>query len=110
MTEPFSGWAIVEVMGHRQVCGMVSEATVAGAQMLRVDVPGKAAGETIATQYYSPSAIYCLTPTTEEAVLHLLVRQPDHMPPSLRYLMAPPAAPSPRPDDCEDYADYGDDE
>jgi hypothetical protein len=35
-----SGWAIVEVFGHRRLAGRVSEVTIAGAKMLRVDVPG----------------------------------------------------------------------
>lgn len=37
---PFEGWAILELMGHRRLGGYVSEATVAGAGFLRIDVPG----------------------------------------------------------------------
>lgn len=62
MTEPFEGWAIVELMGHRRLAGYVSEQEIAGSGMIRVDVPGDAG----ATQLYSPSALYCLTPTTED--------------------------------------------
>lgn len=64
--EPFEGWAIVELMGHRRLAGYVREVEIAGAGMLRLDVPGEKEGETVATRFYSPSALYCLTPTTEE--------------------------------------------
>lgn len=58
--EPLDTWAIVEAMGHRTAIGKVSEATIAGKQLLRVDrLDG-------ATQYYPPESLYCLTPCTEE--------------------------------------------
>ena len=75
MTEPaadkFEGWAILELMGHRRLAGYVREQEIAGAGMLRIDVPGEVGDglgprSTIATQFYSPAALYCLTPTTEE--------------------------------------------
>lgn len=63
---PFEGWAILELMGHRRLGGFVREITLAGAGMLRIDIPGKdGEPEIYATQIYPPSAIYCLTPTTE---------------------------------------------
>lgn len=96
----FEGWAIVELMGHRRLAGWVSEVEIAGAPMLRLDVPehrwqdGCTCGsdepgstdhekhtyacqmfradddakpiDVHATQFYSPAALYCLTPTTEE--------------------------------------------
>jgi hypothetical protein len=58
----YEGWAILELMGHRRLIGRVSEATIAGSAMLRIDVLTKD-GE--ATQYYGGGAIYALTPTTE---------------------------------------------
>lgn len=57
-------WAILELMGHRRLGGMVSEATIAGSAMLRIDVPGPD-GATMATQFYGGGSVYCLTPTTE---------------------------------------------
>jgi hypothetical protein len=60
-----ASWAVIELMGHRRLGGYVSEATIAGCSMLRVDVPG-ADGKTMATQFYGASSVYCLTPTTEE--------------------------------------------
>ncbi len=64
MAEAFDTWAIMELMGHRKLAGKVREVQIAGAGMLRIDVPG-AEGER-ATQFYSPAALYCLTPCTEE--------------------------------------------
>lgn len=63
--DQFEGWAILEIMGRRRLAGWVSEATIAGAGLLRIDVPGTEPGVVSATQYYSPSAVYALTPTTE---------------------------------------------
>lgn len=96
----FEGWAIVELMGHRRLGAWVSEEELAGAAMLRLDIPDhpwqegctcgsdepgstdhekhehhcqmfRAPGDDkprdlYATQFYSASALYCLTPTTEE--------------------------------------------
>jgi hypothetical protein len=96
--EAFAGWAIVELMGHRRLAGYVQEVELAGAGMLRLDVPERPPGvctcrstdpdslshedhgpfcflfapegsppaDVHATQFYSPAALYCLTPTTEE--------------------------------------------
>ena len=61
----FEGWAILELMGHRRLAGYVREVIVAGAGVLRLDVPADAPGEFAATQYYSPQALYCLTPSSE---------------------------------------------
>lgn len=64
-TPTFEGWAILELMGHRRLAGYVREQTVAGAGFLRIDVPGPD-GTPVASQLYSPGALYCLTPTTED--------------------------------------------
>ena len=71
---PFSGWAILELMGHRRLAGFVAVEEMAGASFFRLDVPGYLHTEPTggqeerggATQFYSASAVYCLTPTTEE--------------------------------------------
>lgn len=65
-TSAFEGWAILELMGHRRLGGYVQEATIAGGTFLRIDVPAEQEGTKPATQFYSPSSVYCLTPTTEE--------------------------------------------
>lgn len=62
---PFAMWAILEIMGHRRLGGFVSEQQIAGAAFLRIDVPGPE-GNITASQFYAPSSIYCITPTSEE--------------------------------------------
>ena len=61
----FEGWAILELMGHRKLAGYVREQNVAGAGFIRIDVPGKGEGN-VATQFYAPGALYCLTPVAED--------------------------------------------
>lgn len=60
----FSEWAILELMGHRRLAGLLSEQEIAGKGFLRLDIPGE--DSTVATQFYAPGAVYCITPTTEE--------------------------------------------
>lgn len=61
----FEEWAVLELMGHRRLGGRVSQATWP-AGFARIDVYTSKCGDTpVATQIYGPSAIYCLTPTTE---------------------------------------------
>jgi len=60
----YEGYVILELMGHRRLIGYLSEATLAGAAFVRIDVLD-ARGESN-TQYYSPQAVYAITPTTEE--------------------------------------------
>lgn len=68
-------WAIVELMGHRQVAGKISEVTQYGVTMLRVEVPSLSEpGNVFRTQDYGGSAIYCLTHCDEETALRF-VRQ-----------------------------------
>lgn len=86
-TEPFEGWAILEIMGHRQVAGLVREVSVFGAQMARVDIPEAPAVEEewtapegslnrwrvrdaqpaipAFTQFYGGASVFCMTPVTE---------------------------------------------
>ena len=67
----FEEWAIIELMGHRKLAGKVSEYSIGGAAFIRVDIPGSA------TQLYNPSAVYCITPTTEEIARQVAA---NHMP------------------------------
>jgi len=66
MSEPFEGWAIVELMGHRRLAGFVSEEEHFGTAMLRLDVHGlDDSTDPGVTQLYGGSSVYCVTPTTE---------------------------------------------
>ena len=58
----FEGWAILELMGRRRLAGKLSEATIGGSKLIRIDIP-LPTGDV--TQFYGGSAVYCITPTTE---------------------------------------------
>ncbi len=92
MSDPFEGWAIVELMGHRRLAGHISEQEIAGAAFLRLDVRRSDSGDQAAvTQFYSASAVYCITPTTEDIARKLGDRlQPA---PVARYELEPPHRP-----------------
>lgn len=64
-SEAFDQFAILEIVGHRRLGGRVREATIGGIPLIRIDAFRDGAGPV--TQYYGPSAIFCLTPATEEA-------------------------------------------
>jgi protein-disulfide isomerase-like protein with CxxC motif len=56
---PPDQWAVIELMGHVTIIGRVTETTLAGAPMLRVDrIDGR-------VQRVSPQALYRLTDVTE---------------------------------------------
>lgn len=67
MADKFEAWGIVELMGHQRTAGRLSEEMIAGANLLRVDIPEKADPEKFRTAYYGPSAIYALHVTSETA-------------------------------------------
>jgi hypothetical protein len=58
-------WALVELFGHQKIAGRVTEQSIAGAAMLRVDVP-ETPRQTAYTRYFGHGAIYSINPTTEE--------------------------------------------
>ena len=64
-TTEFEGWAIVELMGHRQRPGYVKEVEIGGAKMLRIDIPADGGD---VTEFYSAAAIYSIRPGSEELV------------------------------------------
>lgn len=66
----FQGWVILELMGHRRLGGYLKAEAIAGFSFLRIDVFGLEGETAIATQFYPPSAVYCLTPTTEVIARH----------------------------------------
>ena len=92
-TTPFEGWAILELMGHRKLGGYLSEATLAGAGFLRIQVPRVGAEKGwSAEQLYAPSAVYAITPTTEAIARGVAARcQPE---PVTRWEL-PPAVDTP---------------
>lgn len=71
--EPFDEHCIVELLGHRRLAGRVREVTLAGAGMLRLDIPATE-GHGAQTQYIAPSSLYRLHPTTEAIATAAAVR------------------------------------
>lgn len=66
----FDAWGIVEVMGHKRFAGHITEQQIAGAALVRVDVPEvtNRRGETVSeySKLIGVGSVYCITPTTEE--------------------------------------------
>ena len=94
MTAPaYEGWALVELMGHRQTAGRVAEVEMAGTKLLRVDTPGDG-DECIATQFYGGPAIYCVTPCKEEVARSFLDSRPYNLPPAIELVMPKPERPA----------------
>lgn len=60
---PPARWALVEVMGHRQHAGRVSEETLAGVKLLRVEALRLDGG--VDRYSYAPAAIFSLRDVTE---------------------------------------------
>lgn len=58
-------WAVVELMGHVKLAGRVSETTMFGATMMRIDMPTDDGRHLV--QFIDPSSgsVYRITPTTE---------------------------------------------
>jgi hypothetical protein len=74
----YEGWAILELMGHRRIGGRISEATVAGAPFVRIDVPHPQDLQAmVATQFYSPAAVYAITPATEAMARAVALGAPE---------------------------------
>lgn len=67
MSNKFEAWGVVEIMGHQSLAGRLSEQVVAGANLLRVDVPQDINGEgAFRTEYIGANSIYRMRVTTEE--------------------------------------------
>jgi hypothetical protein len=104
--EKFEQWAILELMGHRRLAGKVTDAEIGGGAFIRIDIPMRN-GEN-STQFYSPGAVYCITPTTEEIACKMaMTYQPE---PVNRWEFA--QLESPAPEQSNDmFGDYnGDDD
>lgn len=62
---PLDIWAVVEIMGHKQLAGRVTEEPIAGTNMLRIDIP-EVDGHPARTVYHGGQAIYAIHPCTED--------------------------------------------
>lgn len=61
----FSCWAVVELFGHNQLAGKVTEQVIAGQSFIRIDVPKTKLCPEF-TKYHLPTAVYGLTPVDED--------------------------------------------
>ncbi len=90
-SKTFEEWAILELMGHRRLAGLIKEQTIGSATFIRIDVPDGKGGFN-ATQFYNPSSVYCITPTSQEMAEQVAAR--DRPQPVSRWeLQAPVAEP-----------------
>ncbi len=94
----FEGWAIVEIMGHRRLAGYCTQANVAGAGMLRIDLYAGDKSAPEFSQFYGGSSIFCLSPTTE-AVCRQLMAQ-SYASPVQAYELPAPTEIEDRAQDC----------
>lgn len=99
----FEGWAVLELMGHRRLGGRVSEATMFGGALLRIDIPGEPGQPDYATQFYGASSIYCLTPCSEEAARAVAKRNRPEPVATWELPKLPAPKPEPDPDDGDEY-------
>ena len=60
----FEEWAVVGLMGHQRIAGLVREVNIAGSEFIRVDVP-EVEGEQAFSRIFGASAIYSIDPVTE---------------------------------------------
>ena len=104
MEDPFQGWAILELMGHRRLGGKVSEVERYGVKMCRIDIPDATnPDKTHMTQLYGGSSIYCQTMVTQEMACAIAARsQPDPVQP-----WELPQLPKPEPDNSGVRGDAG---
>lgn len=72
----FECWAVVEVFGHQQLSGKVTEQTIAGQGFIRVDVPDLP-DQPGFTRMFGPGAIYSIIPTTQEIATAYAVKNVD---------------------------------
>lgn len=64
-TQKFECHALVELMGHQQMAGFISEQTFGPATFFRVTVPETSEGPSF-DRILNPAAIYAINPVTEE--------------------------------------------
>ena len=85
---PPEEWAIVELMGHVRLTGIICEVERFGVKLLRLDAVNHK-GEPAATQFIAGAALYRVTPTTREAVEAEIERQQRLYRPALTYKRPP---------------------
>lgn len=65
VSKKFEIWGICEIMGHQRIAGRMSEETIAGVVMLRVDIPDAKDTSVFRTVYQGGQSLYAVHPTDE---------------------------------------------
>ena len=118
----FDIWGILDMMGHQRLAGRVTEETIGGASLLRVDIP-EVNGIPAWTTYVSAASLYQMTPVTEELARSMAAKIGKmpitfyDLPQQWREKIQSSPAGLPAPDDEEEacggddeYDDYDDDD
>lgn len=113
-TKKFEQYCLVELFGHSQIAGFVTEETIGGCAFIRVDVPkADNPDETMYTRYLGNGAIYAMNVTTKEEVIRIVGRlHPKPPTPRVQEQKALPeytAADYSESDDDDDFDDGDDD-
>lgn len=66
-TTPFESWAMLELMGHRRLAGLVTESVIAGAGFVTIHVYAIGDLEPRSAGFYGPASVYAITPMSEDA-------------------------------------------
>lgn len=98
---PPEEWAIVELMGHVRLTGIICEVERFGVKLLRIDAVNSKGGAQ-PTQFIGGAAIYRVTPITKEAVEQEIERQQRLYRPALAYSGRPAEDDEPDHDRSED--------
>lgn len=75
-TGRFKEWAVIEMFGHRKVAGLVTEVELAGATLLRVEVPGE---PDVKPQFVGGKSVYNLSLETEQRCRAYASRNPPEV-------------------------------
>jgi hypothetical protein len=74
--EELKSWALVEIFGHQRIVGFLTQQSFGAGVLFRVDVPDLLKDGAVTrkgfTRYFGLSAIYSITPITEEIVRQML--------------------------------------
>jgi hypothetical protein len=75
--QAYEGWAVVELMGHRQRPGRIAEVEMYGGKLLRVDIPMEGGD---VTEFYGVASIYSVRPVAEDVARDMAKRIYDMRP------------------------------
>lgn len=95
-----SAWAILELMGHRQLAGRICEVQRFGVTLCQIEMD-RGPGEPPVVQLYGGAAIYGVTLTDEATVRRLQARTQWAGP----VQVDPVRAALPAPDECRDFTE-----